>query len=85
MSGPHTLRTVDISAAPQFQRDVAALVDHGARAAAEYIAELIMLLPVGERQHAFDRLAAYRGIPQEQLTATGGDRFPAIPLRVVKP
>lgn len=81
---PREVRAVDLSAAPTFQRDVAALHELGARATAEYIAELILMLPAGDRQRAFDRLAAYRDIPQEQLTATGGDKFPPIPLRVVE-
>lgn len=79
------LRAVDLSAAPAFRRDVEAVHGLGARATAELVAELILMLPVDQRQRALDRLAAYRGIPADKLAAAGGDKFSAIPLRVVPP
>lgn len=81
----HTLRPVDLSSRPSFQRDAEALVEKGPRAVAELLAEIAVRFDGDDRRWLLERLAAYRGIPQEQLIATGGDRFPATPLRVVKP
>lgn len=78
------LQAVDLAAAPTFQRDVAALHALGALATAEFLAEFALMLDADGRRLMFQRLSAYRGIPQEVLTATGGDRFAPIPLRVVK-
>lgn len=78
------MRAADVGAAPGFRRGVVALHQLGARATAECIAELILMLPADRRQRAFDRLAVYRGIRPEQLAAAGGDRFSAIPFHAVE-
>ena len=77
-------RAVDLSCQPSFQRDVQALHDLGPRALAELLAEIIVDVDAQRRRWLLGRLAAYRGLPQEALAATGGDRFPAMPIRVVK-
>lgn len=46
----------------------------GARATAEFLIE--MAEPVGELAFLLRRLAAYREVSPEQLSAVGGERFP---------
>lgn len=77
-------RPVDLSCQPSFQRDVQALHDLGPRVLAELLAEVIIAVDASRRRWLLGRLATYRGLPQEAIEATGGDRFPAMPLRVVK-
>ena len=67
----------------RFRRHVDHLHGLGARATAELLAEL-----GAERgiQTIIDRkLAGYAALTSEQLRATGGDRFPPIPIRQVRP
>ena len=77
-------RSLDPWTSLRLQRGSVHLVRLGPRALAEYLSELAG--QIGGLPAALALLAEYeRRLSPDMLHATGGDRFPRLPLRVVPP
>ncbi len=66
-----------------FRRLVARVWAKGARAVAELLGEIATEFSI--RTAVEEKLETYANIDNEALEATGGDRFPPIPLHEVDP
>jgi hypothetical protein len=64
---------------PSVKRQAEHLHDLGARALYEFVVEIAAI----HGDDVLDRLGDYTRLDAEMLRATGGDRFPASPMRVV--
>lgn len=74
----------DTVARVRYQHHAPALVRLGARAVAELLLEARAMLPKRKREALDGRVKVYAAMSPEVLAATGGDRIPAAPLRVVR-
>ena len=69
-------------AGPRFERQVEHLHRLGPRAVAEFLIEIAR--GTGQSSFIMDRLQAYARLDPEILRAVGGDRFPPMPLGLVR-
>ena len=67
----------------QFKHDVERLHRRGPRALLELLAEIGATRQI--QTHIEARTAAFANIEPDALTVTGGDRFPPLPIHVVRP
>ena len=67
---------------PRWERQIEHLHHLGPRPTAELLIEIAR--DTGRPDIVVDRLQAYAGLDRAVLRAVGGDRFPAMPLQVVR-
>ncbi len=67
---------------PRFERQIKRIHALGPRPLAELLTEIATA--TGEPGLIADRLQAYAGLEPELVRALGGDRFPPMPLELVK-
>ena len=69
-------------AGPRFERQVKHLHNLGPRAVAEFLSEIATT--TGQSRFIAARLQVYAKLDPEIVRAVGGDRFPPMPLEVVR-